>query len=147
MTLLLETVNIQEAIAEEQSLPPGLYEVRLSIISPLSQEELDDLHAYFLDRGVDIKGCLQQRIKGLYQIRIKYQKHPLSEGIAQASLLIPLIPVFLLAVLVGIGIFKASEIIGALTPIIFGIIGFGVVALVIVRKPLERAAKKYVERA
>jgi len=142
----METTDIQAAIAEEQTLPPGLYEVRLSLISPISQQQLDDLHAHFLECGIDIQGCLQQRVKGLYEIRIKYKKHAPSGAIAQWQLLIPVIPVFLIATLVGIGIFRIEEVGKAILPILLAVGGFVVITVAMIRKPLAEAGVKYVER-
>lgn len=146
-TLLAETTDIQVAAEEEQRLPPGVYEVRLSLLSPVSQEQLDDLHAYLLEQGVDIKGFLQQRVKGLYQIRIKYQKHAPSEAIAQWALaLIPMIPTFLIASLVGIGIFRVESIMRNILPIVLAVGGFTIITVAMIRKPLGVAVGKYAER-
>jgi len=138
--LLGETTDVSEAMAIERDAPPGLLEVRLNLLSPISQEELNGLHNYFLDSGVDVKGCLQQRVRGLYQISIKYQKHAPSGSIAQWSLLIPLIPTALIGVLVAIGIFKIESIMKSILPIVLAVGGFTIISLAIVRKPLEAAA-------
>lgn len=140
-SLIAETTDIQLAIEKEQALPPGLYEVRLHIITPLSQQELNDLHDYFLDHGVDVKGCLQQRLKGLYQVVIQYEKHPPTEGIAWAAALIAILPVILITSLIGIGLFKIESLSKAIMPILLVCGGFVVVALALARKPLERFAE------
>lgn len=131
-TLLGETTSIEEAKLIEEAAPPGPLEVRLSIISPLTQEELNGLHTQLEESGIDLIGCVQQRIKGLWQISIKYRKPAPATNIAQAGLLlITMIPTALVAILVGIGIFKIEEISKALVPLllIIGATGVAVAAL------------------
>lgn len=143
---LAETTDVERAIAEEQSLPPGVYEVRFHIIAPISQEELNELHEHLLTQGVDVVGSIVQDVKGLWYVSVKYRKHPPAENIAFAPLLIPLIPTFLVAVLVGIGIFRLSDITQNLTKLLVvgGIIG--ITTLVILRRPAERVAEAYARR-
>jgi hypothetical protein len=146
-TLLLETTDTAEAAAFEQSLPPGLYEIRLNLASPISQDDLNELHEYFLNSGVDVKGLMHFGPKGLWQVRVKYEKHPPSEHVAQWQLIIPLIPVIVVAVLVGIGIFKLEYIANAIMPILIVAGVVTIVGLALTRKALEQAApalaKKY----
>lgn len=145
-TLLLETTDIGEAEAKEQSLDPGTYEVRLNLLSPVSKETLNEVHAHLLNSGVDVRGFVHQGIKGLYQVRIKFKKHAMSEGIAQSALLIPLIPAILIISLVGIGIFKIAEITKAITPILAGAAAFALATLFIIRKPMGKVATAYVAK-
>jgi len=145
-TLIEETTDIKQAIRTENSLPPGLYEARLSIISPLTQEELNDFHDYLLDNGVDVKGCIQQRLKGLYQLRVQYRKPAPTEGIAWAQALIAIIPLAIIATMVGIGIFKLESISKALMPILLVGGGIMVVSLALMRKPIERVTEAYAKR-
>ena len=109
-TLVGEAVDVGQAAQIESSLPPGTYEARLSLTSPLSQEELDMVHQQLLDAGVDIQGFVQQRVRGLWQLSIKYRIHPVTQTISQAALLIPMIPTVVIAVLVGIALFKIQEL-------------------------------------
>lgn len=121
-TLLIETTDIQQAMEAERQASPGLLEARLNLLSPIPQEELNTFHTYLLDSGVDVRGCLQQRIKGLWQISVKYQKHAPSEHVAQFQLLIPLIPIALISILVGIALFKIQQIIALVGVVLVGTI-------------------------
>jgi len=145
-TLITETSDIQLATEQERALPPGLYEVRLHIIAPISQQELNDLHDYFLDHGVDVKGCLQQRLKGLYQVRIQYEKHPPTEGIAWVQALLAIIPLAIIGSLVGIGIFKVEDLSKAIMPILLVSGGIVIAALALIRKPVERVTEAYLSK-
>ena len=145
--LLVETVDIDTAIAEEQSAPPGLYEVRLYRPEPISEETKQDIFDSLYYQGVDIKGVYQKKTKGLWYVGIRYRKHAPTESIAFAwALLIPLIPTILVASLIGIGLFKIEEITRAIIPILLAVGGFTVIALALIRKPLGVAAERYAER-
>lgn len=138
--LLLETTDINEAVAFEQSMAPGAYEIRLNLTSPITQEMLDGLHDHLLQSGVDVLGNIAHGPKGLWQVRIKYNKHPPSEHVAQWQLVIPLIVPAIVAIMIGIGIFKIEAIANAIMPllVVTGIVT--IVGLALLRKPLEQVA-------
>jgi len=142
-TMIDEVTDIKEAMAIEAEQPPGIYEIRLSIITPLTQGELDDFHQLLLDHGVDIRGCLQQRLRGLYQIRIKYAKHPPTESIAWVQAVLALIPLAIIGTLVGIGIFKIGDLSKALMPILLVGGGLAIAILALARGPAEKVAQAY----
>ena len=144
--LIAETADIQDAIAYEQNLSPGIYDVRLTLTSPLSQEELNDLHEHFLSSGVDVSTITQRRKGNNYQIAIRYSKYP-SDAIASPLVaLIPVIPVAIIALTVTIGIFRIEEISRALLPILLATGGFIVITVAMIRKPLAEAGARYIEK-
>ena len=145
--LILETADIQDAIAYEQNLSPGVYEVRLTMTSPLSQEELNGLHDHFLSSGIMVSTITQIRKGNKYQVAIRYTKHPPSGAIASPLVtLIPVIPVALITLTVIIGIFRVEQISRALVPILLATGGFIIITVAMIRKPLAQAGARYVEK-
>ena len=137
--LIYESTDLGQAAQIERDLSPGTYEARLSILSPISQEDLDAFHQSLLDSGVDVVGFIQERAKGLWQIAVKYKIHEPAESIAFAQLLIPLIPTAIVGILVGIALFKIRDII-TLVLVTGAVIGF--IAFVL-KQPLTEAVKKF----
>lgn len=133
-TLVVETTDVKEAIAQEEALPPGNYGVTLDLISALSQDQLDDLYGHLVNSGVHLLGPIEQRLKGLWRVTIKYRKHPAGSNIGVAWGVVPLLPTFLVAALVGLGIFTLPEIARSFTPIILGLGALTVASLYIVSR-------------
>lgn len=146
-TLIAETTFVQEAMAEEQSLPPGSYEIRFYSPNPVAQDVLYNIADTVVDNGVDVKEVYQDKSKGLWYVGVRYLKHPASESIGALPVaVIPLIAFGFISTLIGIGIFKVQDIarsIGMLALIIFG---GSIVLAAVLRKPLERAAEAYVRK-
>ena len=140
--LLAETFDISQALAKEQGLAPGVYEVRLNLVSPITQEQLNELHDGLLAQGVQVLGRIEQRVKGLHQVSIKFRKPAPTGSISVAPALVALLPTFIVALLIGIGIFKIADI--TRLALILG--GFTVLILFMVRKPLGVAAESYARR-
>ena len=138
-TLLMETTEIDKARAFEETPKPGTYEARFSLARPLTQAELDELHQALLDSGVEVKDVLTQQVKGLDQISVKYMIRHHTEGISQAALLIPVIPTIIVAVLIGIALFKVQDII-VLVLVVGGIL---VTAVFLLRKAAENYTARH----
>ena len=100
-TLIAETVDLAQAVSEERALAPGAYEARLYIISPMGLEALEELHWTLLDKGVDVRGCVEQRANGLWQVRTRYMKGK-GPGLLQS------IPEAVKANAVGVALFAAD---------------------------------------
>lgn len=146
--LIAGTTDIQDAIAYEQNLSPGIYDVRLTLTSPLSQGELNDLHEHFLSSGVDVSTITQRRKGNKYQIAIRYSKYPSTDAISAFPFVgvIAALPPLLIVVTVMIGIFKIEEISRNLMPILLAIGGFTIITVAMIRKPLGVAAERYMEK-
>lgn len=142
-TPLLDTTNIQEAKDFEERLPVGSYEVRFYMTSPISQDQLNELHDYLLDKGLDVIGRLEQNNKGLWHVNVVYQRHEPGENIGVLPLVFPaaaiglVIPLAIM-VLVGIGIFRVGELAKSLTPLILGTLAAVVAAIYVTGKAVEK---------
>lgn len=146
-TLMAETSFVQEAMAEEQSLPPGAYEIRFYTPNPVTQEVLFSIADTLVDSGVDVKGVHQAKSDGLWYVGVRYIKHPASEGISALPVaVIPLIAFGFIATLIGIGIFKVRDIAKSLGLLAIIILGGSIALAAILRKPLERAGEAYLRR-
>ena len=132
---LMQTTDIEAAIAKENSLPPGLYEIRIYTVSPMGQDSLNQLHNHLLDQGVDVRGLLEQTDEGLWQVRIRYCRHSSSGKIAFAGLaVIPLVVPLAIVALIGVGIFKIESVARAVTPLVIGIGAIGIALIYLMGK-------------
>jgi len=143
--LLVETANIQQAAAAEAAAPPGRYEVVLTDINPFTQADLEAIREYFVQNGVDVR-AVRYQLRGLHQLRIQYVKHAPAEGIAQGALLIPLIPMMLLATIVGIAIFRIEAVTTSVAKVVLIAGGIALALALILRQPAKEVAIAYGRR-
>lgn len=143
--LLVETANVQEAAAAEAAAPPGLYEVVLTDIQPFTQADVAALRDYFVANGVDVK-AVRYQVRGLHQLRIQYVHHAPADSISQGALLIPLIPMMLLATLVGIAIFRIEAVTTSVAKVVLVAGGIAIALALILRQPTREVATEYVRR-
>ena len=146
MANFVDTLDIEKAIAEENSLPPGSYEIRFYTTEP-HQDNLQDIFDHLYSNGIEVISVEQRKTKGLWYISVKYIRPEVSNAIAFLPIaVIPLIAFGMVAVLVGIGIFKFEDLTGNIGKLLLIIFGGTIVIAALVRKPLEAAATRYIER-
>jgi len=146
MKEILYTTNVSEAAAVEQSLGPGVYDIRLELTEKASPEDLVSIVEHLSANGIDVVSVNQWEDSGVWVVSIKYRKAEPSEVIGFLPLaVIPLIAFGFVAVLVGVGIYKIEDIsnnIGKLLLITLG--GVAVIAFAL-RKPIETVGTAYVK--
>jgi hypothetical protein len=140
-TFLEETARIEKAAEIERSLPPGKYEIRLYLIKELSQERLDELQQ-IISSNADLLAPIEETVEIPSVVSIKFRKHAPSPAIAQWSAIIPLLPAFLIAVLIGIGIFRIEEIVRALIPLVLLTGGLFVAVALVQKMPAPEGKRK-----
>lgn len=137
MQSLLETYDVNEAIAFEQSLPPGDYFVRITLAEPMSVT-VQDIREQLVSHGINVYDV---KMLAGNQIEIDYHK---AEGIGQWQVIIPLIVPLVIVAAVVFGIFKLESITQALIPLIL-VVG-GVVILILAaggKEPMTEAVKRF----
>jgi hypothetical protein len=106
-----------------------------------TEDELDDLYLGMLANGFHDYRPTARVIDGIPTTELVLQK-----GSPQWALLIPLLPTALIVGLIAFGLVRIEEISKALLPLmITGAVGLVAVAL-IVRKPAERIAERYLPK-
>lgn len=139
-TLISHNVDINSAIADEQSLPSGDYEVRFYILEPLTRQDVADARYYLRNQGVDVHRIYQGKEKGISYLGVKYTRHAAGDGISFLPIaIIPLIGFGMIAALIGIGLFKLEDL-GKVMLIGGGLV---IVTIALIRRPVE----KYLERS
>lgn len=139
MQSLLETYDVNEATAFEQSLPPGDYCIRLTIAEPLSRADVRAIKDYLAQNGAVLLGVKLQG-SDLY---VSYRRPDVGVGFAWVAL-IPLLTALIIPLTVVFGIFKIEDISKALIPLIL-VVG-GVVILILAaggREPITEAIKRF----
>lgn len=138
-----ELLDLSTAINLENGLPPGIWEVRFYITRQLTAEEINYIKATLADEGVVVKSVSQGVSQGTNYLSITYERRTAAAGISFLPLaVIPLIGFALVAVLVGVGIFKIGDILTSATKLIAITGGIVLVAIIILRKPIEKFAEK-----
>lgn len=141
-TFLAETTSVEEAIAEERASPPGVYEIRFYTPEPPIMEKLQDIFDHLHYNGVDVKRVYPGKKGGLYYIGVIYRKPRPSANIGWLPVaIIPLIALGFISVLIGIGIFKVTDIASALGKLALVTLGGTIVIVALLRKPIVRAAE------
>lgn len=144
---LAETVDIAEATQAEMAAPAGLIEVRFYTAEPLSSADVQGIFDQLYANGVDVKKVYIKNTKGLPYVGIIYKKPAEVPGITALPLaIIPLIATGLIVAVIGIGIFKIQDISSSLTKVLLVLFGGTIILAVLLKKPLEAAAGKYIER-
>lgn len=72
-------MNLEEAIAAEEAMPPGPYQVQAYLLAPLSREDLGELKLRLIESGVILKGLYQ---KGSVLTVKVVNPEPIEDGIA-----------------------------------------------------------------
>ncbi len=143
MALIAEAVDIESAVAAERNAPAGMLEVRFYTPNPVAKETLQDIFDKVYASGADVKSVSTGKTDGLYYVAVRYRKPAVTASISALPVaIIPLVAFGMIALLVGIGIFKIETIannIGKLLLITFG--GTILLALAL-KKPLETYASK-----
>lgn len=143
-TLLIDTTSVNEAIAEESALPPGIYEVRFYSPNPVSRDVQHDIFDHLYNSGVDVRGVYQMKSDGLWYVGVVYQKPAPSEAVAALPVaVIPLIAFGFIAALIGVGIFRVENIAKALGQLALILLGGTIVLVALLRKPIERVTEVY----
>src|SRR4030042_2268745 len=109
--IIADYLSYEEAIATEEALPAGPYEVKAYLQAPLSKVEMNQIHANLVNAGVQLIGISQSG--GV--LSIKAVKQAPSEGVG-------LRPVIIIGVLgiaaAGYYIFQLPKILDSLSKII-----------------------------
>jgi len=97
----------------------------------LTQEGLTKFRADIEAGGFHLAGKLSQTKQGeVYEVKI-----PLKKGSPQWALLVPMIPLVILAGLIVFGIMSLGAITKAILPLIIAIGGFSIVAIGLIQAP------------
>jgi len=147
-TLIADTLDVDKAIAEENQLPAGIYQIRFYTTQPVSQENLQDIFDHLYAHRVDVQAVGQKKTKGLWYVSVDYSRPEVSSETISALpvAIIPLIAFGMIMALVGIGIFKMEDLTGSIGKLLLIVFGGTIVIAAITRKPLEAAATRYIER-
>lgn len=145
--VIVDTTNIEQAIAEERSLKPGAYDIRFYLTEPVGDSDLQSIANHLLANGVDVIDVSQVKSDGLWTVSVKYRRPVATETISFLPLaVIPLIAFGFVAVLVGIGIFKIEDIMNNIGKILLITFGGLILFALAMRKPIEAATTAYVSR-
>jgi len=136
---IMDTTNIEEAIAKERSLKPGAYDIRFYLTEPVGDNDLQSIANHLSANGVDVIDVSQLKTDGLWAVSVKYRKPAETEaiGFALPLAVIPLIAFGFIAVLIGIGIFRIEQIMNNIGKILLITFGGLIVFAVAMRKPIE----------
>ena len=154
-TLLTDTTNIEQAIAAEKAAPAGLLEIRFWSPNPVGSERLQDIFDTLYNAGISVKSVYDQKSDGLWYVSVRYFKPAISQPIgiepvkmfgALPLAVIPLIAFSMIVALIGIGVYKIEEITNNIAKLLLIVFGATVVVAALMRKPIETAATRYVER-
>lgn len=146
-TLIAESVDVETAIAEEQALGPGLYEIRFYLADPVTHNDELMVRDYLTEQGVDVKRVYQGKSNGLWYLAVRYRKPAVSRRVRALPLaIIPLIAFGFVSALIGVGIFKIKDITENIGKIMLIGGGTAIVLVALLRKPAERVAAGYVSR-
>jgi len=139
--LIAETVDVKQAAADEAALPPGLYEIRFYLDSPVTPGDVKDTRDYLVSQGVDVKQVRQSKSNGLWYLAVKYRKHAPTESVAFLPMaVIPLIGFAFVGLLIGIGVFKIEELANNIGKLMLIGLSGAIVIVALMRKPLAEAA-------
>ncbi len=135
-TLTAETVDVEKAIKLEEEQAPGLIEVRFYTSTPLTVEDAQSIFDHLAAQSVDVRKVYIHDDTGLPYLGVVYYKQPPVSGIGFLPLaVIPLIAFGLVAVLVGIGIFRLGDIVNNLGKLLLIVGGFTVVGIYLWKRP------------
>ena len=141
--LLLETPYIEEAVKAEPSLPSGLIEARFYTTAPLGREKLQDTFDTLYSNGVDVREVSEAKSNGLWYVAVRYHRPAASSAISALPVaIIPLIAFGMIALLVGVGIFKIEDIVNNVGKLVLLVGGVMIVVAALARGP----AMAYVQR-
>jgi hypothetical protein len=145
--LLMDTVNIDEAVKEEAALPSGSYEVRFYLSEPVTPADIQQIRDHLNANGVVVDRISQGKEKGLWYIAIDYTKPEPGKAIGfLPGAIIPLIAFGFISVLVGIGIFKIESVSNNIGKLLLIIVGGGIVLVALSRKSIEKGVDAYSKR-
>jgi hypothetical protein len=136
--------DVNSAVMAEEALSPGQYDIRFYLERPLTAPELNNLKQS-LGGVADV---YQGQENGRWYLSARITRHPISGGAkAQWQLIIPLVIPLLTIGLIGIGIFKLSDITNNIGKILLIGGGIAIVLVALLRKPIEHmteaATRKY----
>jgi hypothetical protein len=138
-----ELLDLPTAINLENDLPPGIWDVKFYTTRPFTAEEINEIKATLADEGVEVKNISQGVFQGTDYLSVIYERRAAAPGISfLPAAIIPLIGFGLVSVLVGIGIFKVGDILASAAKLIAITGGIVLVAIVLLRKPIEKFAEK-----
>lgn len=156
ITEMATFTNVQEAIAAENCLEPGVYEIRVYTNDRLSNEDLSALRLSLKESGAAIKKVYQNyeqyphdpgygyEVQPGYYVGVQYVVPPLASNGIQALpiAIIPLIALFGILSISGIGIFKIGDITDNIGKLLLITLGGAIALAAILRKPIERIAER-----
>ncbi len=129
-------MNLNEAIAHEQSLPSGNYRVQFDMTEPAP---IIDIKDKLRENGVEVLDVNQWQSQGLWHLGVSYKKPEPTTGISFLPMaVVPLVAFAIVGLLITVSIFKIETIANSLSKLLLIIGGFTVVALYINRKPATR---------
>lgn len=139
--VLAEMTDISVAEQAEKDAPPGMLEVRFYTTEALTQEANQQIFDTLYDSGVDVRRVYTRKAGGLYYTAVVYNKLPVSTQSISALpvAIIPLVAFGMIAVLIGIGIFKFEAITQSIGKLLLITFGGTIVIAALLRKPIERA--------
>jgi hypothetical protein len=146
-TLVGEARSLNEAANIEASLPPGNHEIRVYTTQRQDAATMAELRGVLAENGARVSSIGQGREGNLYYVSVKYNKPAPSATISALPLaIIPLIGLVAILGMVGVGIFKISDITDNLAKLL--LIGGGITIMVValLRKPIEQATSIAVKR-
>jgi hypothetical protein len=127
--------NVEEAIEAEQSLPPGIYEVRIYTSEQPSVRDIEVIESRLASEGIDVRHVY---IGGGF-IAVQYARHEVASGISFAWLaILPLIIPALTIGVISLGIFKIGDISENLGKLVLITGGVLIILVALLRKPAER---------
>lgn len=130
--VVVQNATLGEAQSIERGLPAGNYLFEFRLAEPLSQERLDGLQSLLLSKGVSLLQPVEETITSPSTVSV-YLSKPASSGIGFAFVaLLPLIPVFLVAGLIGLGIFRIEKITTGITTMLIPVAIIAIAATVAV---------------
>ena len=142
-TLVSEAVDVESAIAAEMAAPSGLVEVRFYTASAPPPEQAQEVFDKLWANGIDVRKVSINQRTGLPYLSVIYNRPqmPVSNRVAVLPLaIIPLVAFGMIAALVGIGIFKISDITSNIAKLMLIAFGGTILLAAVLKKPLEAAA-------
>ena len=141
-TLVSDTVDVESAIAAEQVAPHGLIEVRFYTTSASPPSQAQVVFDKLWSNGIDVRKVSIVQRGGLPYLSVIYNRPaPVQGRISVLPLaIIPLVAFGMIAGLVGIGIFKISDLTSNIAKLMLIAFGGTILLAVVLRKPLETAA-------
>lgn len=106
-------MNLNEAIAEEGSLPPGNYRAQFDMTEPVSISGIKDKLS---ENDVEVINIKQWQSNGLWHLGVSFEKPDPASGISfLPGAVIPLIGFAIVSVLVTVSIFRIETITNSLS--------------------------------